>query len=95
MKKKSPSSYAMRAGMQGFTLAWASSAMPTVEGGGEHRVARSAHDVCQATEHMEKVCAMRSHPLLVGACTEMQGTMGSPGANKTTPKLKNGKVDRM
>ena len=87
----------MRAGVQGFTLAWAAAAVPTVEGGGKRRVARSAHDMCQATKHMEKSCGMRV-PALVGgggACTEMQGTMALPGANKTTPKLKNGKVDRM
>ena len=65
MKKKSPSSYAMRAGVQGFTLAWAAAAAPTVEGGGKPRVARSAHDMCQATEHMEKVCGMRV-PSLAG-----------------------------
>ena len=55
----------MRAGVQGFTLAWAAAAVPTVEGGGKRRVARSAHDMCQATKHMEKSCGMRV-PALVG-----------------------------
>ena len=72
----------MRAGMQGFTLAWAASAMPTVEGGGEHGVARSAHDMCQAAEHMEKVCGMRSHPLLVGPALRCRAPWDRQGQTK-------------
>ena len=46
LMKKSPSRYAMRVGMQGSPPAWVAAAMPAVEGGGKHRMARSAHMTC-------------------------------------------------
>ena len=77
MKKKIPQQLCYESRNAGFHTS-----LGGVERGGEHGVARSAHDMCQAAEHMEKVCGTRSRPLLVGPALRCRAPWDRQGQTK-------------
>lgn len=83
-----------QSGAQGSTAAWVAGRAHS-GGSGEHSVVTSSHATHPRPPNTRRRPGGEGPvPHWQVPAQEMQDTMGPPGANKTTLKLKNGKVDR-